>query len=109
MSDCEFAFVTPGVVRCAACGRELETRMPRPELVHRPCPAANDEDLPCRHRGAESRRERCRLCGDRERLESVFACALHGECTRRKWKVGGAAPRVCLTCDDREPFPDVPA
>ena len=66
-------------------------------------PPTNDE-LSCLHRGPLLRNERCRLCGDRERLESVFACELHGECSLQRFRAGNrSAPNVCATCADRLP------
>src|ERR1051325_8906796 len=48
-----------------------------------------DRSVRCVHRGADAlRHERCELCGVHDRLEPVYPCALHGECTERRYKSG---------------------
>jgi GR25 family glycosyltransferase involved in LPS biosynthesis len=57
-------------------------------------------NLLCIHRGTKLRDAKCELCGGR-RNEPVFICALHGECTLRKYKVGQKI-KNCLDCGDRD-------
>lgn len=62
----------------------------------------------CVHFGAELRKERCQLCGDRERWEPVYQCVVHGECTLRKFKYGTKFnPKVCAGCESRIPVVDL--
>lgn len=84
--------VTPGL--CTIC-RWRPGAEPAPQPV-RLAPA------PCIHRGSVVREERCRLCGDRERVEPVLSCAIHGTCTARRYRFGQPEP-ICLTCDDATP------
>lgn len=57
--------------------------------------------MPCVHRaGTPSREVKCELCGGRREI-SIFACAIHGECsehrvgTRTEWE---RQLPCCLTC-----------
>lgn len=61
------------------------------------------EAFACRYRSPQSiRTVRCTLCGDRERLVDVYQCALHGECTVRRYTAQSTSIAKCITCDDRE-------
>lgn len=57
---------------------------------------------PCAHLGQFLRLEECATCGGKGKTKlKVFACGLHGECTRGK-QLGELA--VCQGCDDwRDP------
>lgn len=57
-------------------------------------------DLSCAHRGDVLRVEKCELCGHKHESVEIHACALHGECSLRRYKAGNG-PRACLTCQDR--------
>lgn len=52
--------------------------------------------VPCRHRGAEVRRQDCATCAGKVLLK-VFACAVHGECTIGRQH---DATACCATCPD---------
>lgn len=65
-----------------------------------PKPAAGRfSELPCIHRGPVVRDEVCKACGLQGTLAPVHACAVHGECTARQFKI----PKMhcCTTCPDR--------
>jgi len=62
------------------------------------------DQLPCIHRGAEVRKQECPSCVGSVGL-SVFACAVHGECTLGKQLEGVAR---CRGCRAREPHPPPP-
>lgn len=61
-------------------------------------------DNTCQHRGTELRKELCQLCGDRQRLEPIYQCELHGECSLKRFKYGTKfQPKACSLCNDRKP------
>ena len=87
---------------CRICPQRVVDGVPiAPPAMPPPQPVRLDPG-PCIHRGPIVREERCRLCGDRERIEPVHACALHGTCSLRRYAVGQPEP-VCLRCDDATP------
>ncbi|HEX4147833.1 MAG TPA: glycosyltransferase [Pirellulales bacterium] len=54
----------------------------------------------CRHRGERPlRHERNELCGCSSANQAIYACAVRGECTLRRYK-SGSGPVSCLTCRD---------
>lgn len=56
----------------------------------------------CVNLGDTLRIESCDLCGQRGNPIEIRRCAVHGECTERRYK-SGSGPRACLTCDDFKP------
>lgn len=108
---------------CDACGRQLAaTKHPLARCFHfcRAIPASarppkfvrtgrepRERPLPahlvaCAHRGEKVREVPCLLCGERDQIVPVFACAVHGECTLRH----SGRPRQklanCLGCRERQ-------
>lgn len=86
-------------VRRLDCGITMDERVARnrsgkPALIST---VKNDKvDLPCIHRGNETRRIPCEECGQHVSLK-VFGCDLHGECI----VANKAVLRSCATCQDR--------
>jgi hypothetical protein len=63
---------------------------------------------PCIHRGLDIlRQERSQLCGTCNATQAVFACAIHGECTLRRYK-SGSKPACCRFCPDADPGKPAP-
>lgn len=112
--------VPAGVIQpswCDACGVRDLAKWPCPEprplptleeiatalasVPRPPAPADAADHAACRHRGEKLRDEKCRLCSRRERIEPVFACAIHGQCTERRFK-SGRGPVTCLGCENYE-------
>lgn len=59
-------------------------------------------DLPCEHRGAETRKIVCNLCGEKGTEVPVHSCALYGECLRSNPDNRAAKVKhFCLACPDR--------
>jgi hypothetical protein len=60
-----------------------------------------DPDFSCVHRGPALRQEKCRLCGNRDKLVDVLACGIRGECTIHAHGIPGKSGRlaVCIACD----------
>jgi len=108
-----------GILECAVCGRRFTVRMLHRLPIFRQCAGATAPipsrvqpqpataaDLPCIHRGPRIGGEECQLCGYRGRIEEVFECAVHGECTANRWsQTARGVPTVCLTCGDRRAEP----
>lgn len=96
---------TPALARLKA---ERKSQSPPLPILDRPqvSPfAAPDQPDPfdCIHRGEKLRDEICETCGRRGQTEAIYTCAIHGECSLRRWKViRRNAPHVCLGCDDQE-------
>lgn len=86
---------------CTICRWRVADGVPIPLPTPPPQPVRL-APAPCVHRGAVVREERCKLCGDRERIEPVLACAVHGACTQHRYRFGQPEP-ICLTCDDATP------
>lgn len=63
--------------------------------------------LDCDHRGAAIGARACLNCGNRGRIETVYACAIHGECTINRWR-NVAGDHVCKDCHDRTTFTPTP-
>jgi len=60
------------------------------------------DSLPCEHRGKALRQEKHELCGCAGRHESIYECALHGECALTRFKKHRRdQPEVCAICYDR--------
>lgn len=59
-------------------------------------------DLSCQHRGELLRTEPCEFCGNKGNPVEVLACAVHGECSLKRYKAG-KGPMACLTCKERLP------
>lgn len=100
MSRCQFTLADatsiPPLYRCA-CGNQIRSHMPQDTLLAK-CRvrAPKVAPLPCVHLGPEVRRVACESCRGSVQIK-VFACAIHGECTARRYKSGGNM-RACLTC-----------
>ena len=55
--------------------------------------------IKCQYLGDEIGTRLCELCGNRGAEIRLFACQLHGECTRQPWKANQPDP-CCLSCPD---------
>lgn len=87
----------PSGWRCDACGIVLRIRRENFPVRHR-CTAPY---LSCPHRGDALREVACQLCGGSERMVTIYACALYGECALTRTKSGSVGEvRQCLTCTD---------
>ena len=66
-----------------------------------------DELAPCRYRGTEPiDHVECELCGRRTEQVPIFACALLGKCTTRRYGTRTEVMRTmpaCIRCDKYEP------
>lgn len=102
--DCVLERITPRLLRCCNCGRELRTRRPA-ELYSATCRQAASIYDTCAHRGEALRDVTCTICGRRGELMTVFACAVHGECVLRRWKAGSQGVAVCLGCEEHSISP----
>ena len=98
-------------VTCKRCGFEAQTQVVDPGRIKRQCKRGGMcefefddgvEFLACVYRGKKVGERECELCGQKGRLVDVFQCALFGECTLRKWKVGSQLERICLLCEERK-------
>mgnify|MGYP007071572220 CR=1 FL=1 len=68
-----------------------------------PAPAERFAVLPCTHRGAELRQEKCRMgCASETRTVAVHACAVRGECSVSRISRGQSLP-LCTDCELRQP------
>ena len=56
-------------------------------------------ELPCIHRGSVVREQVCKACGLKGTVAPIHACAIHGECTARQFKI--PKMKACTTCPDR--------
>lgn len=78
---------------CAACPH-VRPRLPKAERF---------AVLPCTHRGAELRQEKCRMgCASETRTVAVHACAVRGECSVSRISRGQSLP-LCTDCELRQP------
>lgn len=110
---CDFYRADAGLVQCRHCPNKLRTDVAPERCIarcrrhdpQRPPPTWNANlatATDCRHRGEVLRLERNELCGCSGTGEPVYACALHGQCTLRRFK-HNQAPAICLGCDDQWP------
>lgn len=87
--------------RCSRCGFLTAPTSHTPDRVFKECSRAIKDgywlNLECIHRGEEVRKIECEVCGKRGREESVYYCAIYGECTERR-AVYRPTPKVCLGC-----------
>lgn len=106
--DCRFE-IRDGVATCTQCRRSHPTQRTDPAQIRRGgCPgtpvepAAKPERipiLPCIHRGPELGQRACRLCGQRDDVHALYACAVHpsGQATTYPWR-RGQKEGVCALC-----------
>lgn len=59
------------------------------------------DEHPCIHRGLPIRMEPCMVCGFRNKVANIYSCALHEECSIRRY-IRGQKVRTCNTCTDRK-------
>lgn len=115
---CDFAADAPGLLRCKRCGqsvthgdpsrpprfacRKQPAQAPKPKQTAATFSPTPPEALPCVHRGAKLRDEKCRResCAGGV-LFDVLACSEFGECSIDHRAVKGL--HVCKTCKSRQP------
>ena len=95
--------------KCKECGRPLAVVSSVPvERIRRQCKsdeptAPADVVAACIHRGAPTGLEHpCEPCGTRGKMEPVYACAIHGVCTIRRWTLLASKQpeQACIRCED---------
>ena len=78
-------------------------QVPNRNAIHVPPPPPTDWTA-CDHRGHETRTAKCRTCGNRDEIVSVFACSIYGECTIHmrdiKREDGTGRVAVCAGCEE---------
>lgn len=99
--------------RCVRCGRTVRNaRLPLIARCNAPGAATSLPDaLACLHRGKVSREIACAGCGGGEMRLPVYACAVHGECSRGDYSrtPAFAGVKPCTGCGERKPAePDLP-
>lgn len=72
-------------------------RLPIPVQKKTPKPVS----ITCIHRGEAVREDTANLCGMRGKQTTIYACAIHGECSLRRYCTRQTV-RTCITCDDRQ-------
>ncbi len=81
--------IVDGSFICSRCGFRADGVGSQ---VYRRCAGVSHATSPrmpaCRHRGEALRTETCKLCGAREKQATVYACAIHGECSDERIKAG---------------------
>jgi glycosyltransferase involved in cell wall biosynthesis len=100
---CEFKSLSPDLIACTRCGRQVPTSQ-APARVKAACRSAAPRQpprRPCLHLGDETRRQTCRTCAGHVELK-IFNCQkLGAECSVAKPLEGVA--HCCATCPAHEP------
>jgi hypothetical protein len=101
---CRGTVLTPE--KCEAYRQRWKLEAAGVSLSSEPAKPATPEQFPCIYREGLIGSVPCQVCGQRNKMANLYACALHDKCTVGSHGVtvdgtnATARVKVCISCDD---------